>query len=318
MSVYEGDTLTLLAADSRLQPGTEIEWKFKGRVILTGRMTEDMGLHVSYIDAQQVGGTLDWNPIVGHLIISNILKKDTGLYEVKITNDKGTSHRKTQVNVIDGYVTLFEGGNGYLHGADSVLQTGTQIEWKFNNRVIMTGEMTKDKGITEIYIDEQFKDRLELGDHLGYLIIKNISKEDSGVYEVKITYNKQTTHNKTKVNVIDQIMSVAEGDSLTLPGAKKKLLIGTKMEWKFNNRVITTGNMRQDAGIIKINGVDSQFNGRLVQDPFRGSLTISNISKEDIGLYEVNITNKNETSHNRFHVDVIAKEPTAGDPLLNV
>ncbi|XP_073718490.1 cell adhesion molecule CEACAM3-like [Misgurnus anguillicaudatus] len=243
VSKMEGESVTL-HTDVQTQRGDLIQWRFgdKNLLIAKGDM-EDNKNAVYDDDNRGFSGRLKLDES-GNLIITNIRTSNAGVYNLKISS-KETKYKTFTVSVSvigeagsssgavaglciffllviagivfgviwylrkkqpDGYVTLFEGGNAHLHGADSELQTGAQIEWKFNNRVIMTGEKTEDKEISVTHSDNQeFKDRLKLSDDVGSLIINKISKKDTGLYEVNITNNnKQTSHNKIQVNVIDK------------------------------------------------------------------------------------------------------------------
>ncbi|XP_065099386.1 uncharacterized protein [Paramisgurnus dabryanus] len=332
MPVFEGDPVILHGADSELQPGAQIEWKFKDQVIMTGEMKKGKGIHVTHLDDQQFNVRLELNPYFGSLIIKNISKENMGLYEGNITYNKETSRTKFQVNVIDKIVSVSEGDPVILHAAKSEVQPGAQIEWKFDGRVIITGVMNKDKGINVINRnDQQFKDRLNLNNAVGYLTINKVSKKDTGLYEVNITKDEQTSRFKLHVKVtgIDPLnrlqgdMTVTEGDPVTIPGDESEVQPGVQIVWTFNNRVIITGRKTNDEGICITYNDDQQFKDRLELNPNVGSLIINNVSMKDSGYYEIMIANDEETSRTRIRFRVIVSartnrnEPTAVVPLLN-
>ncbi|ROL50582.1 hypothetical protein DPX16_1125 [Anabarilius grahami] len=101
--------------------------------------------------------------------------------------------------------------------------------------------------------------------------------------------------------------SVMEGDSVTLQFNVTEIQTGDGIMWKFGtNRNLLA---ETDGVTSKIPvDLDERFRDRLKLDPQTGSLTITNITTEHEGVYEVEISGSSMETKCRFSVTVYAYE----------
>ncbi|XP_051762371.1 uncharacterized protein LOC127519021 isoform X2 [Ctenopharyngodon idella] len=100
---------------------------------------------------------------------------------------------------------------------------------------------------------------------------------------------------------------VMAGDSFTLRTGLTEIQSDDEIEWRFGSsrtRItrITAGNVTRYE--------DEKFRGRLKLERQTGDLTITNVSSEHNGVYQLSIIIKNKKTINRFAVTVYATLPT--------
>ncbi|KAI2650679.1 SLAM family member 5 [Labeo rohita] len=94
---------------------------------------------------------------------------------------------------------------------------------------------------------------------------------------------------KANHSVFGESVSVMEGDSVTLNTDLTEIHEDEDIVWQFENILVSENN--GEAGNVTIYDVpDGRFRDRLKLDPQTGSLTITNITNEHSGLYEVQIS----------------------------
>uniref|UniRef100_A0A8B9R9I5 Ig-like domain-containing protein n=1 Tax=Astyanax mexicanus TaxID=7994 RepID=A0A8B9R9I5_ASTMX len=136
---------------------------------------------------------LQLNSLTGSLTISNIRTTDTGLYKVEVVRTPEKDHNIHCVLFTAGEEVVklqeLEGNTVTLHTGLTGVQSEAQILWfyrseksdiKIVNSLIIRGEDITD------YSTDRFRDRLQLIRSSGSLSIRNISREDSGVYTLNI------------------------------------------------------------------------------------------------------------------------------------
>uniref|UniRef100_A0A8C1ZWE4 Ig-like domain-containing protein n=1 Tax=Cyprinus carpio TaxID=7962 RepID=A0A8C1ZWE4_CYPCA len=87
-------------------------------------------------------------------------------------------------------VSVMEGDSVTLHTDVTKIQEDEDILWKFGNEKSLIAQIKREK---QIFPDERFRDRLKLDRQTGSLIITNITTQQAGLYEVKISGAKRTT-----------------------------------------------------------------------------------------------------------------------------
>uniref|UniRef100_A0A8C1XB17 Immunoglobulin domain-containing protein n=1 Tax=Cyprinus carpio TaxID=7962 RepID=A0A8C1XB17_CYPCA len=87
-------------------------------------------------------------------------------------------------------------------------------------------------------------------------------------------------------------VSVLKGDSVTLQTSLTYKQIYDVILWRFGQQKSLVAEINRTAGIFNTSsdGPDGRFGNRLQLDCFTGSLTITNITTTDSGLYEVEIS----------------------------
>ncbi|KAL1246598.1 hypothetical protein QQF64_034561 [Cirrhinus molitorella] len=190
---------------------------------------------------------------------------------------------------------------------DAEIQRDDQIMWTFGPQETLIAEMKSEtREITTFDgADGRFRDKLKL-DRTGSLTITNITAEHIGVYKLQTISSRGTSYQRFIVTVRFVMMSVIEGQSVTLyPDTeiqKNDLIL-----WMFgdeNNRIAQmTGKTRET-----YEGSDGIFKDRLKLDKRTGSLTISGMKTEHSGLYKVQMSSSSKgTTSQRFKVVINLK-----------
>ncbi|XP_051765475.1 SLAM family member 9-like isoform X2 [Ctenopharyngodon idella] len=108
----------------------------------------------------------------------------------------------------------------------------------------------------------------------------------------------------------NEIKSVMEGDSVTLNTGLTELHEDDDILWKYGAENSLIAKISKEKQIFSTHDVlDGRFRDRLKLDHQTGSLTITNITTEHTGVYELEI-NGAKLSSNTFNVSVYAPLPT--------
>ncbi|XP_059399352.1 uncharacterized protein LOC132131349 [Carassius carassius] len=193
-------------------------------------------------------------------------------------------------------VSAMEGDSVTLH-TDVNTNQREIIRWYFNDIRIaqITGDLRKI--CTDVECNEgteRFRDRLKLDHQTGSLTITNITNTDSGEYKLLIS-GSSDSEKIFSVNVHgvsaaqrDKMKrkSVKEGESVTLDSDAVKNPNDLKV-WYFNDTRIAqiSGDLRKICTDVECNEGTERFRDRLKLDNQTGSLTITNITNTDSGLY---------------------------------
>ncbi|XDV23403.1 hypothetical protein PO909_027984 [Leuciscus waleckii] len=180
-----------------IQPGDLILWTFGLKNCLVARADSK----TAYI-YKRFRGRLELDKKTGSLTIKNNTDTEYGHYKLQIINTEQTTFRrfivlapakKLEAKAKD--VTLEPG---------VVIQPGDVILWMFGakNCLVASAESSTAESRTA-YIDERFRDRLELDPQTGSLTIKNITNVEYGYYKLQIINEKQTTFRRFNVTVTD-------------------------------------------------------------------------------------------------------------------
>ncbi|XP_016111830.1 uncharacterized protein [Sinocyclocheilus grahami] len=156
--------------------------------------------------------------------------KHSGLYKLQIDHNTGTTYKIFNVTVnespfVDAITfvikneSVMEGDPVTLHVPQ--LQGNELIVWRFGDEGKLIAKHDKETKSSSLYYetDERFRDRLQLNDKTGSLIITNTRTTDSGLYTAKISSNKQTSYNRFTVTVS------AVPDSGVSPGAVAGIVV---------------------------------------------------------------------------------------------
>ncbi|XP_073718485.1 uncharacterized protein [Misgurnus anguillicaudatus] len=105
-------------------------------------------------------------------------------------------------------------------------------------------------------------------------------------------------------------VSVMEGDSVTLHTDITEIQRYDLILWRFGPQEDLIARINRAANKISINAdvLDGRFRDRLQVNNQTGDLTITNITTQHTGLYNITIRGKQNTSH-RFNVTVYARLP---------
>ncbi|XP_057181555.1 uncharacterized protein LOC130548656 isoform X2 [Triplophysa rosa] len=305
VTVNKGFSVTL-HTNTVIQSNDVIEWRygFKNEPLAKvdrGSISVFNGSDWTFSDKLKI------NSQTGDLTIIYDTFEVIGEYRLQITGEKT---RKT-------FVLSGRGGYGgdvtslsEMEGDDVYLSSGSTtdnydvIRWRFQNSPLVDF-YTKTKNISTH--DERFRDRLELS-FFGSLTITNLRTNDSGLYEVIVDSNSgtHTIHQSYTVTVSGEVkpVSVPEGDSVTLH-TEDQIQMHDLLDWTFGKKDLISG--------VSGGSYDTyieRFYGRLQVDDQTGSLTITNMTTEISGLYQLKIRNRQsgKSFKKRFMVTVRAQD----------
>ncbi|XP_051764539.1 uncharacterized protein LOC127520463 isoform X2 [Ctenopharyngodon idella] len=162
------------------------------------------------------------------------------------------------------------------------------IQWRMFFEDALMAEINKQADSFTVYddvLDGRFRDRLKLDNQTGSLTITNITAEHTGVYQLQIN---STVIKSFILNVIVKV-SVTEGDSVTINSDLTEMKDDGWIRWRFgaNNTLIAEINKRADSFTVYDDVLDGRFRDRLKLDDQTGSLTITNITTEHAGVYQL-------------------------------
>ncbi|XP_056109167.1 uncharacterized protein LOC130086990 [Rhinichthys klamathensis goyatoka] len=303
--VMEEDSVTLNTGVQTNQQ-EDIRWYFNGTLI--ARITGDL----SYIcpdvqcneDTERFRDRLKLDHQTGSLTIMNTTTEDSGEYKLLISNSRRFSVKIFNVSV-HGESSCVSGVDTeevlVMEGDSVTLNTGVQtnqqerIKWFYNDILIahITGDLSYICTDVQCNEDtERFRGRLKLDHQTGSLTIMNTTNTDSGEYKLEIikgSSDREKIFSVSKVGVEaerKEKLSVMEGDSVTLNTGvqtNQQYLI----KWYYNGIHITQINrdLSYNCTDIQCDEDTERFRGRLKLDHQTGSLTITNITNTDSGMY---------------------------------
>ncbi|XP_073718232.1 uncharacterized protein [Misgurnus anguillicaudatus] len=354
VSVMAGDSVALQTDLIELQEDDVIWWRF-GEGESKSLLAEIVKHKIWYArgrfrDKLQISGSQ-----TGDLTIMNMKIKYSGLYEAEININTGTVYKRFFVTVSESPPVIKVGPSDVpsftvMEGESVTLPCNVQTQrddlilWRFGDERALIAEVDmEDNKISYIDADGRFKDKLMLNDQTGDLIITDSKTKHTGVYQLKISSNKQTTLYKTFSVIVREaglssgviaglcvffllvivaglilyrrriselqnevkLMSVVEGESVTLH-TYIELQSGTVVEWMYENDKFIA-KIEDKKITIDDKALDERFRGVLKLDNETGSLTITRFNTTHAGLYEVKITSSKGTSISKFNVYIRAR-----------
>ncbi|XP_051764538.1 uncharacterized protein LOC127520463 isoform X1 [Ctenopharyngodon idella] len=197
---------------------------------------------------------------------------------------------------LDGVFGAYEEKPVFVNKGDSVtlnsgfieIKDDDVIQWRMFFEDALMAEINKQADSFTVYddvLDGRFRDRLKLDNQTGSLTITNITAEHTGVYQLQIN---STVIKSFILNVIVKV-SVTEGDSVTINSDLTEMKDDGWIRWRFgaNNTLIAEINKRADSFTVYDDVLDGRFRDRLKLDDQTGSLTITNITTEHAGVYQL-------------------------------
>ncbi|XP_056615874.1 uncharacterized protein LOC130430746 [Triplophysa dalaica] len=305
VSVNDGGSVTLHNHLTKLQTDHLIVWWFKGdRIAKIDRAVKSDPV---YDPDERFTDRLKMNPQTGDLTITNITSELTGLYKLEIINRQTETMFQTfSVSLFPKVKKVKERDSVSLHIGIPEEQRNEKIHWKIKHNNSPVAEIITENGkISTPFIEERFRDRLKLDDQTGDLIITHMKNEDSGQYEVNVTIGS-ITHTIHKTFSFTDSESVNDGGSVTLHNHLTKLHTDDLIVWMFKDRHIA--NVNRAVNRDPVYEPDVRFTDRLKMNPQTGDLTITHITSELTGLYQLDIIReKTETMFQTFNVSLSPK-----------
>uniref|UniRef100_A0A8C1LCN4 Immunoglobulin domain-containing protein n=2 Tax=Cyprinus carpio TaxID=7962 RepID=A0A8C1LCN4_CYPCA len=296
--VTEGDSVTLNSGLTEMKNDYRIQWSFGNKNIVIAEInkrTDRFTVCDDVLDGR-FRDRLKLDNQTGSLTITNITTEHAGRYELQINNV-----RKSFDIIIYGEknVSVKIGDSVTLNTGLTEIMDNDRIDWiKWKKDDVNTNygdvndvlaHIIKHYNIITVFddaLDGRFRDRLKLNKQTGSLTITNITAEHTGVYQLKI--------NNARVDFLltayDEI-SVMEGDSVTLN--PRLTLTMDEIQWMFGNENTLIGWIEWSNRITVYDDVlDGRFRDRLKLDKQTGSLTITNMTTQHAGVYQLLITHK--------------------------
>ncbi|XP_058617513.1 uncharacterized protein LOC131530976 [Onychostoma macrolepis] len=359
VSVMEGDSVTLNPDLTKIQGFNQILWRFGSQGSTIARIVEKV---ISDEEEEIFRGRLQLDQ-TGSLTIKNMKTKHSGRYKAEISHSAGALFTIFIVTVYESpavvdpakgemkIVSVTEGDPVTLQTDVTELQGDELIVWRSGDLIAKHDTEAKSSRLYDT--EERFRDRLQLNDQTGSLIITNTRTTDSGPYTVKISSRKQTSDKRFTVsdsglspyaiawivvvvllvsaaavglmylcrprttNLPGQTWSVLPGDDITL-NPETEIQTSDEIQWLHGDEETLIAGIRRDNREMNTYwGPDEIFTYRLKLDKTTGSLTIKLIDTEHAGLYTLKIRRGRETLHKRFMVSIEERKirVTEGDPV---
>ncbi|KAF4097410.1 hypothetical protein G5714_021418 [Onychostoma macrolepis] len=185
VSVTAGESVTLKTGLTGEHTADEIQWRFGDENSLIAEIKGGTGkTHVG--PDERLRDRLMLNNTTGDLTIKNSTAEHAGCYKLKIRSSEGDTSRTYIVNIRVRYKTVTTGESVTLKTGLYNIQTDDEIQWRFGDENYLIAEIKE--GTVETYNvpDERFRDRPELNETTGDLIISNSTTKHAGCYKVKI------------------------------------------------------------------------------------------------------------------------------------
>ncbi|XP_026105522.1 muscle M-line assembly protein unc-89-like [Carassius auratus] len=307
VSVIEGD-LIILHTDVETNQQKEIRWYFYE--IRIAQITGDLGFICTdcKYSNEIFRDRLKLDNQTGSLTIMNTRTTDYGVYHLEIITDSGIRHDTFSV-AVHGLsaseqdkmkMKSVKEGESVTLEFDVINNPNSPMRWYFND-ICMT-KITRDQSKICEDGDEEFRGRLKVNHQTGSLTITDTRTTDSGDYKIQINSSSRISIIKTFIVNVTGVSSadkdggsesVKEGDSVTLQ-THFKTDKQEKIMWYFDGFQIAeiTGDLSYICTDVQCNKGSDRFRDRLKLDHQTGSLTITNITNTDSGLYKLKIFSK--------------------------
>ncbi|XP_057181556.1 uncharacterized protein LOC130548657 [Triplophysa rosa] len=192
-----------------------------------------------------------------------------------------------------------------------IIQSNDVIEWRFGFKNKLIAKL--DRGSISLFNGSAgtFSDRLKINNHTGDLTVIEVTVQLIGLYHLQIPGEKST---RKTFNIGCQSGFGGEVTSLAvMEGHSVRLSIGAPdrenydvIRWKFQESPLLELNRKTKITSTHDDVHDERFRDRLKLDNWSRDITISNITTDLSGLYEVNIDSNSgtHTMHQSYTVTV--------------
>ncbi|XP_065099375.1 uncharacterized protein [Paramisgurnus dabryanus] len=215
VKVMSGDSVTLKTDLTDIQEDDVIWWRF-GEGESKSLLAEIVKHKIWYASGRFRDKLQISDSKSGDLTIMNMKIKYSGLYEaeINIANGASTSYKRFNV-IISASPPVIHSGPGdavsftVMEGESVTLPCNAQTQrdafilWRFGDERALIAEVDIEDRKTSVYdgADGSFKDRLKLNDQTGDLTITDSKSKHSGLYQLKVSSNKQTLYKTFSVTV---------------------------------------------------------------------------------------------------------------------
>uniref|UniRef100_A0A8C1T4I4 Immunoglobulin domain-containing protein n=1 Tax=Cyprinus carpio TaxID=7962 RepID=A0A8C1T4I4_CYPCA len=295
-----GDSVTL-KPDTKIQRDDQILWMFGDQdkliaQIRGGTVDDDVN--------ERFRGRLKLDKMTGSLTITDIEAEHSGLYKLQIiSSSRGILCKKFKVSIKQRNEEVTAGDPVHLNTALNEIQRDDEIQWRFGKENSLIAEIKGGTGVTHDVPDERFRDRLELDEKTGDLIIKNSTAEHAGRYKLKIRSSKGNTYRTYTVTIKVRFVEVAAGESVRLNTALTEIQRGDEIQWRFGKENSLIAEIKEGTGVTH-DVPDERFRDRLELDEKTGDLTIKNSTTKHAGYYKLKISSRKGNTTWKYSVNI--------------
>ncbi|XP_058617274.1 uncharacterized protein LOC131530823 isoform X4 [Onychostoma macrolepis] len=202
------------------------------------------------------------------------------------------------VGVFGESVSVTEGDPVTLHTGLHKRMDDDVIQWMFGYKSIAKICIANGRITVNYVLNGRFRDRLKLDNQTGSLTITNTRPEHTGVYELQTNCLRKSfilTVQRCSSCIIGDVddISVVEGYQFTLAPSHTEMIVNNVIQWRFvpPNALLAEINKQTNRIAVYDDVLDGRFRDRLKLDNQTGSLTITNITTEHTGVFEVQNNN---------------------------
>ncbi|XDV22930.1 hypothetical protein PO909_027680 [Leuciscus waleckii] len=285
-SVMEGDSVSLNSPLTEMKNDDVIQWRFgdENTVIAEINATADrITVYDDVLDGR-FRDRLKLDNQTGSLTITDTTTEHEGDYELRINSE--IKRFSIAVYSVSG-VYVMEGESVSLNSDLTEMKDDDVIQWRFGYENTLIAEINKRADRITVYddvLDGRFRDRLKLDNQTGSLTITDTTTEHEGDYKLQIN-----SEIKRFILIVFGLESVMKGDSVSLNSDLTEMKDDGVIQWRFGeeNTVIAEINVTADRITVYDDVLDGRFRDRLKLDNQTGSLTITNITTEHEGVYQL-------------------------------
>ncbi|XP_043078525.1 uncharacterized protein LOC122327317 isoform X2 [Puntigrus tetrazona] len=306
ISEFEGNYITL-RTNVRINRGVRMLWLFGDENSLIANIKGGTEEIIRYDDVR-FRGRLVVHERTGDLTITNITTVHAGIYKLKISSDEGSKKMIFSVSVKARREQVKEGTSVFLKTYVEI-QENDQILWTFGAEKSVLVQFKE--GITT-YFDERFRGRLQLDKKTGDLTIADTRAEHTGLYEALIFSSRGTSYRRYDVVMYVELVSAVEEDTTILNTGLPDIEKNSRIVWMFRDHDSPIAEIKRGTGHTPKydDGPNVRFRDRLKLDEKTGSLTITDITPEHAGDYQLHISNDEGSTSKRFYIGVMSKTMT--------
>ncbi|XP_067252856.1 carcinoembryonic antigen-related cell adhesion molecule 5-like [Chanodichthys erythropterus] len=286
ISVTDGDSVTLHNDLTEMKDVDRIQWSFEDGPVIAeiDKRANKFTVNDEVLDGR-FRDRLKLDNQTGSLTITNTGTTDSGVYELDINYMKMIFILNICRNTKS--VLVIEGDSVTLDSDLTEMKDDDEIQWMYEDEITLIAEINKQKNRFTVYddvLDGRFRDRLKLNKQTGSLSITNTTMKQTGLYKLQIN-SVIKSFNLTLLRIV----TVIEGDSVTLNSDLTEMKDDDLIQWRFKHTLIAEINKRFNSFTVYDDVLDGRFRDRLKLDNQTGSLTITNTTTEHDGDYKVKI-----------------------------
>ncbi|ROJ49827.1 T-lymphocyte surface antigen Ly-9 [Anabarilius grahami] len=284
-SVMEGDSVTLNSDLTEIHEDDDILWKYGAENSLIAKISiEKQIFSTSDVLDGRFRDRLKLDNQTGSLTITNTTTEHAGDYELEINGAK----LSTKTFILSVY---------------AVNVSHVTLSWYKGNSLLSS------ISASDLSISLSLPLEVEYQDKNTYSCVLN-NPISNQTQHLDITQYCYVTCPGVFAAETNEIQSVKEGDSVTLNSDLTEIHEDDDILWKYGAENSLIAKISIEKQIFSIHdGLDGRFRDRLKLDNQTGSLTITNITTEHAGEYELEV-NGAKLSTKTFIVSVYAPLPT--------